>query len=104
MDILSIANKTLPQKLLSSPPPQKKRTQGKNSIFKNIFTQRSRDGLVVKECWLFFQRTWFDSQNLYGSSQLSITAVSENLMPNLDLCGYQACTWYTDSHVKHLGT
>lgn len=38
------------------------------------------------------------SQNPYEGSQLSVTPVVKDLMPPSDLCGHQACMWYTFIH------
>lgn len=49
----------------------------------------------------------FNSQYPRGSSQLSVTPVSGDLMPSSRLCGYQACMWqgkhsYLQNQIKIL--
>ena len=44
----------------------------------------------------------FDSHHPHGGFQLSLTAAVGDLTHSSDLHGYQACMWYTGTHVgKH---
>jgi hypothetical protein len=45
---------------------------------------------------MLFQRTGFDSQHPYGSSQLPVTPVPGHQTPSCGLCVHDSCTWYSD--------
>lgn len=75
---------------------EKKRGERK----RNISRRGWRADSVSKSTELLCKGPRFSSQHQHGGTQLSVTPVSEDLMPYSTLLWHQVCTWYVDVHAE----